>query len=217
MATVEQQPAGARTRLARLAATVERVHDALNTLAWSDRKAWAAAENLEDLCALTVGWLTGELKSQPGYHGPADVDAVPDLLDALVSLNQAGFLTRGSQMGHDGVAALGWHWTQIAAVEGFAKPTTVARLRATLAGTPYEVHAAARPRWPRRASSVVVTLTDGREYTDFGGFGRERAIWGQFEGAGSEAVAEAVDALQVVIYDPEPGRNTLWSDLRAVL
>lgn len=209
-----------------------RVIDALmpwtGTITYTERKQWRAARTLQDLCDLTIRWLNGDLKTQPGYYGAVDIDDPGVMRDALIALNRAGFLTRGSQEGHDargqGIADI-WHWVQAAAVEGLAAPATVARLRAALHDTPYKIEAHPRRRGWGDAPSVPVTWVRDYDapdatlfpYTDFGGFGRRSDLEFQLAGAGAAAVDEAVDALQVVVYDPEPGRNTLWPDLLTAL
>ena len=35
-----------------------------------DRKLWASARTLDDLCELTAMWLEGELEQTPGHLGP---------------------------------------------------------------------------------------------------------------------------------------------------
>lgn len=211
----------------------DRTLDALTpwagTIARDERKTWRAARTLQDLCNLTIRWLQGDLKTQPGYYGAVDIDDPDVMRDALVALNRAGFLTRGSQEGTDqqGLGASDiWHWVQVAAVEGLATPATVARLRAALHDTPYSIESHPRRRgWWADSPAVDVTWVRDhdnpddplRPYTCFGGFGRRSDIEFQLQGAGQEAVDEAADALQVVIWDPQPGRNTLWGDLHATL
>lgn len=187
-------------------------------VARGERKTWAAAESLEDLCALTDRWLSGDLKSSPTYYGPVDVDEedAPGLTEACRRLNRMGFLTDSSQAGSDGPGYDGRRWTQVAAVDGFAAPGLVALLTEGLSGTPYVVQAF-EPRRFGCGSRVPVTWVDGRPCTRFGGGLSARGIrqlWGGDVGEG--AVRDLCAALQVVIYDPEPGRNALWADLAAV-
>jgi hypothetical protein len=184
-----------------------------------ERGAWADADSLADLCGLMVRWLDGELGGTPSYYSAVDVDEddAPGLTDALRALNRAGFLTTSSQAGYDGPSYEDRHCTQVAVVDGYATPALVADLRARLFGTPYVIQEFAS-RWSEWGSKVPVTWVDDEPCTNFGGgIGRRqiRRMWGGYVGDG--AVTDLCSALQVVIYDPEPGRNTLWADLAVAL
>lgn len=221
-------PAGARRRrrwahrgdpVRRMVRGVDRTLTG-RTIAPADRAAWSSARTLPDLCRLTAAWLAGSLISQPGYYGRVDVDEdlAPGLTRALVACNHAGFLTRSSQAGQGGQHGTGLN--QLAAVEGLASPATVRALQEGLAWTPYRVQA--RPR--RRAGSwrhpgVVVTRTSGvgGPVTQFGAHRSRRELASALRGCDRRAIAAAGDAVQVTVWDPVPGRNTLWADLSAAL
>jgi hypothetical protein len=182
-------------------------------VARDERATWMEAQSLSDLCYRMESWLSGGLKSQPGYYGSVDVDEeeAPGLTDACRRLNRVGFLTDNSQAGQVGERSV-----QLAAVDGFVTPATLARLQTALAGTPYRIEAFEDPQ--EYGAKVPVTWEDGEPFTWFGGgcpAADVRELWGGSVGAG--AVDDLCDALQVVIYDPSPGRNTLWADLRARL
>jgi hypothetical protein len=66
---------------------------------------WQSARSLDDLGRLTARWLRGELPTCLTYGGIADPET-GDLVDVLVELNEAGWLTDFSQPGHDWV--VGW-------------------------------------------------------------------------------------------------------------
>src|ERR1035438_8169724 len=92
----------------------------------ADRKRWASARTLPDLGELTALWLEGEIGKAPGYDdGPAP--ETRDLIPVLAAANRAGFITSGSQPG-----SLSEYSDQRAAVEGFAAPETLDRLRSAL-------------------------------------------------------------------------------------
>lgn len=188
------------------------------TIRRKERKTWAAASSLTDLCGLTERWLTGELKSQPGYYGSVDVDEedAPGMTESLIALNRAGFLTDNSQAGADLIEWDGAHWTQLASVDGYATAETVVKLRDQLEGTPYVVKVFGRPGHSDFGAIVDVTWIDGDSHTRFGGGMAASDIRFAYQGAGTQAVEEVVDALQVVVYDPTPGRNGLWAALRNV-
>jgi hypothetical protein len=171
---------------------------------------------LDDLCRLTVGWLTGEIGWQPGYYGPVDVDEdqAPGLTAALISLNAAGVCTRNSQAGYVGTGADGAVWVQHAAVTGYADTQAWYRLLQAMDGTRYQVLAhTVRPRLHRARPGVVVTWRDGQPHTGFGGQLGAGQVRADLDGAGRPAVTEAVRALQVTVWDPTPGANTLWEHL----
>jgi hypothetical protein len=187
------------------------------TLKRRDHARWQRAESLQDLCDLTVGWLTGEIASHPGYYGPVDVDEddAPGLTDALVALNRIGFWTRTSQAGLDREGYDGAHWAQLAAVDGFADRAVVERLEAALAGTRYRIQA--YPAGEQGHEGVVVTRREGRAHTGFGGSMDDEDMAIQVAGVGEPAVRAVRDGAEVVIWDPVVGRNDLWPKLhRAV-
>jgi hypothetical protein len=174
-----------------------------------DRKFWAQARTLDALCDRTVLWLQGHLASQPGYYGRVDVDEdkAPGLTRALVACNQAGFLTCDSQAGFVGDGYGGWRWSQMASVAGFAAEPLYRRLAGALASRGFKTHASPCSR--RRPTGVVVTTTDGRPYTTFGGASASDIEF-NYSGCHRQAIAEVRASLQVTIYDLKPGRNTLW-------
>lgn len=183
-------------------------------LAADERPIWAEADSLSDLCDLMDRWLAGDLKSQPAYYGSVDVDEedAPGLTEACRRLNRVGFLTDNSQAGRVGVRSV-----QLAAVDGFATPATVAEMRRRLAGTPYQVEAFDCPGDDGYGSNVPVTWEDGEPFTRFGGGCPASTIAELWGSVGAGAVQDLIAAKQVVIYDPVIGRNTLWADLRAGL
>jgi hypothetical protein len=192
------------------------------TVGIRDRRRWREATSMEDLCSLTVAWLSGEIGTQPGYYGRVDVDddLAPGMTTALIALNRMGFLTRQSQAGHDGPGGYAgdddFHWTQCAAVEGFASLSTVERLQAALGGTRFEIRAeATRPPDAPFVQGQVVTHLEGSPHTWFGGRLSAEEIEFDFEGTSAAAVAAVQETLQVVIQDPTAGPNDLWSCLNA--
>ncbi len=187
----------------------------------ADRPHWAATRNLEDLCARTVDWLEGRIQSQPGYYGPVDVDedTAPGLTAALTACNRAGFLTADSQAG---TIAPGYDragWVLHAAVTGYTSPAVWARIEAAVAGSrrfgafAYPAHAGRG----RRRQGVPVTFRQGRPVATYGRPLTASEVAFLYEGCGSAAVAEVVGALQVTVWDTEPGVNDLWGFLSSVL
>lgn len=206
---------------------VDRLHDGFfallgfaGPLAAQDRPRWAAARTLAHLGELTAQWLEGRIASQPGYYGPVDVDEddAPGLTATLAALNRAGYVTTGSQAGFIGPGYDGAHWTQLAAVTGFADPATCAWLREAMTGAGYQVLAwpCKDKPWHRPGKGVIVTAREGQRVTTFGTQLGSQTIVGEiYDGVGDEAIEAVCGALQVTIYDPLPGSNELWQVLRA--
>jgi hypothetical protein len=193
------------------------------------RDRWARARTLGDVGELTAHWLEGRIDSQPNYRVRCDVDEAdaPGLTGTLVALNRAGFVTSGSQAGHDGEGYDGAHWQQYAAVVGFATPEIVGWLQDTVvapvaadgsrADTGLCLTRCARATFLRDVDTV--TFRDGVPVTDFGNRYSARDLRDDWAGYGvchPDAVAELVAAEQVVVRDTEFGRNDrLWPALRA--
>lgn len=181
----------------------------------SERRYWADTHHLHDVAERTAQWLEGTLKSQPGYFGPCDVDEddVPGLTDVLIACNRGGFLTRNSQAGFDGTGYDGAHWEQLAAVTGYAHELGLDRLR-RLDGRYGLIAHEGVGRRRHRGKGVVVTWAGRLPFTEFGA--QYDGVGFEFDGCGPDAVADLERAFQVTVYDPTPGRNSLWADLLAV-
>lgn len=171
---------------------------------------WADARSLDDLAALTVAWLRGDIPAQPGYAGPVDVDedSAPGLTDALVAANRAGYLTHNSQagyLGHGRGAAAAYHFRQVAWVSGRARPDVAERLAAAARAAGFRAQFMDRGCRP-----VPVTWVDGEPFTvdrydPVTQFGRLH-----YPGVPEGARRALVQARPLAITDPVPGRNTLW-------
>ena len=171
----------------------------------ADYAVWAGCATASDVRAATIGWLVGDVQSQPGYCGPVDVDEdeAPGLTDALVALNRAGMLTTDSQAGENTIGYDGAHWWSYAAVEGLADEETVEWLT-TVAG--YAGLAVSVDQW------TDVTFREGAPFTRFGGPDDLDA----FDICQPSAVAELAKCRTVLVYDPVAGRNDrLWPTLLA--
>lgn len=97
-------------------------------------EAWKKAADLRDLGTLTADWLEGRNSFHPGYEDGPDGETGP-LVETLVALNRAGFVTDSSQPGHGPVEGYdGRMWLQRAYVAGFADLDTAASLETAFAG-----------------------------------------------------------------------------------
>lgn len=179
----------------------------------ADKPRWAAAQSLGDLGQLTARWLRGEIKSQPGYYGPVDVDEdiAPGITDALVTLNLAGLVTDQSQGGYDGPDYEAAPWE--AWVTGYADDDMFWRLDRMLFGTGFHLYA-----WPAASmSDWSGRLPYGVSPVDGPIRGRlsTRDVRFLYGGCGDGAVEALLHAWQITIYDPQPGSNDLWPVLAA--
>lgn len=176
---------------------------------------WRKATSFEELCALAVEFLDGELPAFPGWMAP-DIDEetdewVPQLADA----NERGFLTTASQPGtcpelsHDGLP-----WSQRAFVVGFAAEGLVHELRGQIEGTRLLLFDFASGETGGQA--MAAARHGDREYL-FVGTGEgpaELELFAQRLGPG--ALKELSQTRFVCLIDPEWGQDDLlWPILEA--
>lgn len=158
---------------------------------------WANARTLRDLGDITALWLTGEVSSTPGYCGPVDVDEdiAPGITDALIALNKAGLPTWDSRGAFEGRIYPGSPeetWGKVeATVDLFADAGGLDWITGVLSSTPFEFHLGP----PGLGDRSVEYLSH-----DWAGYGL----------CHPDLVAAVCGAWQVHIFDPVPGRNTLW-------
>jgi hypothetical protein len=178
----------------------------------ADRGRWAGVSSLTDVAALTAAWLRGEIASQPGYYGPVDVDesGAPGLTAALVAANEAGWWTRSSQAGHDGPGYRG-HWRQLAWVSGLFHPDNERVWALVQAARPAGYEATL---WEPAMAPRTVTWWDGRPHTTDSWMSADVVRDEVCAGLTGPALTEALDAVQLSLVDPVPGRNTLWAWLQ---
>lgn len=182
----------------------------------ADRPLWAAARTLPDLCELTAQWLEGRIASQPGYYGPVDVDEedAPGLTDTLAALNRAGFLTYNSQAGFYGAGFDSARWRLHASVSGFATPATLRWIEKALSATATGLLVYTCRDVKRPGPGFPVTRRNGRPHTVFGAQYGRSVIGEIYADCSDEAIDEVCRTMHVTVYDPMPGRNTMWEPLR---
>jgi hypothetical protein len=118
------------------------------------RRQWCEAEMFERLCALTAGFIAGEVPFFPTWTAPTVDKETSPLRDYLVAFNRAGFLTLVSQPGEPFRPGFDGHcWGQRAFVCGLAQEPVAARierltLRTDLQITVYRPGAAGGYRTP---------------------------------------------------------------------
>jgi hypothetical protein len=174
----------------------------------ADRKLWASARTLDDLCELTAMWLEGELEQTPG-HLAQPCEETAEIAAVLAGVNRAHFLTWGSQPGRP----LDEHeCCQYAAVTGFIAGEHMSRLRRSLDRSGlFFAEDLAPARRARYEGAVTVTVDGGRPFTWFGAAISRRDLRWEFSACHRAAVAAVCDAWQVTVVDTEPGRNSvLW-------
>jgi hypothetical protein len=159
-----------------------------------DRERWAPCRNIAELAAVSAAYLEGKVGSQPAYQPGAGVDdeTLP-IVPALAAANRAGFYTTSSQPGmYDG-------FEQNAYVCGFAADYDTVSLLDNLAaeaGLHFRV---------RRAHSPWDLTNRGRLHWGVESPGNIESFYGE---VCSDAAVEALlNAYQVVIEDPEAGRD----------
>lgn len=169
---------------------------------------WGAARSLDDLARATIAFLRGELDSTPTHGGPPNPETGP-LLETLVSLNEAGFVTMDSQPGVVDDAG-----AQRAYVEGLCFEETVDRvvhglLRTDLVALTFAPGTSA---W----GGIAVTVDDGDPFTFLG---RHDGSHLEYFDNGSPELAAVLDQLWLVqVFDPVWGRaEELWTHLTAAL
>jgi hypothetical protein len=174
----------------------------------ADRKRWAACRTLDDLCAVTIAFLAGDVRETPEHGGPP-CEETAALIPVLAAANAAGYLTESSQPGvplRDGSG-------QRAAVSGYAGDEVKSALAAITSGTRLlctaQRSSAVRVSY---ASATVVTMDDGRPFTEFGARLPRKELRYFYGDACHADAAEAVCAAwQITIIDPQWGRNdVLW-------
>lgn len=188
------------------------------------RRLWADAESFEELCALMVRFVRGELESWPGHGGPRCPETI-EIADALAHANARGFLTHGSQPGVDDFWAEGDASTprlrQRPTVEGHASDEVLARLREVCAGTRLRVTVQSTYRFGARArydeAFVATVLGEGdqqRACTHFGARMSRRELVFMWEGIEERLIKQILPLHQVNLADPRWGpHRLLWERL----
>ncbi|MDF1836714.1 MAG: hypothetical protein P1V35_02495 [Planctomycetota bacterium] len=174
---------------------------------------WSNATSFEDLCALAVEFLDGDLPAFPGWMAPDIDEETDDWVPELVAANERGFLTTASQPGtcpalsHDGLP-----WSQRAFVVGFASPALVAELRDQVRGTRLRLLDFALDE--AGGEPMPAARHGDREYL-FVGTGEgpaEREVFAQR--IGPQAMEALEETRYVCLVDPVWGRDDLlWAIL----
>ncbi|HEY1668571.1 MAG TPA: hypothetical protein VGG54_23000 [Trebonia sp.] len=159
----------------------------------ADRAKWKRAETIDDLAALVISWLNGDIEQTPSHTGGPETETIP-LIPVLTRANRAGFLTEISQRADGDDEA----W-----VAGFASDAALLGLLAATAGTPLIV-AACRGTVHDCDRAGIWWYCPWKEVANF---------W-------AERCPHVKDELYacwyVTVRDPEPGRNNvLWPALEA--
>lgn len=162
---------------------------------------------------LMARWLEGDITYQPGYGGEGPDSETDPLVAGLAAVNRAGYVTTFSQPGE-----MVEDWFQRAAVDGFCDEATATRIYDGVLET--EVIPLV---WQPGAMSDLHQIPVSRE-------GTHQNTWCghpfDAENIGSllgpavhpEGLAAIHGAFQVVLIDPEWGRNDLlWPSLASAL
>lgn len=98
----------------------------------ADAARWFQATSLRSLGMLTADWLEGKNLYLPAYGATGPDPETTPLIPTLAAANRAGYVTDGSQPGHE--PTLGYNgrlWRQLAAVSGFCDEHTAVSLADT--------------------------------------------------------------------------------------
>jgi hypothetical protein len=177
---------------------------------------WRESGSLLDLCVLTAMWLKGLLPYHPAYSASAPDPETTALVPHLAVLNEGGFLTEASQPGVPLVDGSG----QRAFVEGFCDMRVQLDIERAILGTDI-VMLAYPPGSPGQDGLQIPVTMDGHEpFTWVGSAMTDEVIDSNYRSIGfhPDAVAALQDSWQVLIFDPQWGRNDLlWDRLGAAI
>jgi hypothetical protein len=185
----------------------------------TEQAMWEGAANLADVGELTALWLEGRIEHQAAYCSAVDVDedGVPGLAALLAACCRAGLVTHQSQAGFAGVGYDGNWWEQRAAVEAFTTDDVLEHLTEMATAAGLSIQAGRAGRRTNNREAVDVTLCAGQAITGFGVILSRSHLADEWTGYGicqPPAVEEIIQAWQVLVYDPEWGRNDrLWPAL----
>lgn len=161
------------------------------------RARWMQAKSVRGLGRTCALYLEGHIPSQPAYQPNWGIDEeTQPLVPVLARANRAGFYTHNSQPARHPA-----YHEQNAWVDGFADRHTADRLYFLLCGSglSYRFY-----RTRDRCTLVERGKVGSRPY-------KERDIRDFFQDCHPDAIEALVDAVQIVIEDPVPGRDDrLW-------
>lgn len=188
------------------------------------RRQWAHPSTMNELGALTVGWLRGGIAAHPGYAHPHNLEpdpitlAHPLVVPTLIACNQAGFVTGPHfQAGFEAQDRGGHTFEAISAVQGF--------LSYPLAQTLIQVAADHRFGWiawdtPRRwwqqlgGQGEPVATRDGKPYLVFGNRLTRKQIRMEFYPCNPAMLAALSRSVQLTIFQQDIGGvHDLWTAL----
>ncbi len=172
-----------------------------------EARRWREVSSFADLCELSAEFCEGKLARTPGHMGPRAGETVR-IGDELAHANRQGFLTSGSQPGEDDDGH-----QQRAAVEGFASPETVEKLRGLVAGTRLQMQVSTygqrRTDYSGAYEATRQVYPDGscHVFTEFGAVPGRNEIGCDFDRP------DLVDGMAYVsIHDPDWGDHSLLWD-----
>lgn len=157
------------------------------------RDRWQEARTVRELGQLGALYLEGQVGSQPAYQPNCGIDPeTRPLVPTLARANRAGFFTNKSQPGRDDGYPDDKAW-----VLGFADEHAAWALIDLLGGSGLSYRF---QRASERRPVIVHGKVGSRLFT-------ERDIRNYFDDCHPVAVEALVNAVQVVIEDPDPGRD----------
>lgn len=165
------------------------------------RVAWSKANTVNELRALTISFLHGEIEATPVHLGPLAAETTP-IIGKLAAMNELGILTMDSQPGRESDPSN----RQRAYVECLCSEALADRLEERLRDSglvvmSYSPGASAY-------ASIPVNVEDGRPFTFAGRWSPEDTD--AYRNGSAPLDRELDGAWGVFIFDPLWGKNRLW-------
>lgn len=163
-------------------------------------------QSINDMAQHTIRFLRGEIPQSPNHLGPI-ADETKPYVDALVKINELGFVTTDSQPGGRGRS-------QRSYLTGLCSRATAESLyrlnQSDLVVMVYDVYSQHTPNvdCPARLSGgVPVTIDDGKPFTFVGHYMNDFEHWNL-----SWTFAKANELCEVTLIDPDWNRDPLTLD-----
>ena len=175
---------------------------------------WRESRSLVDLCVMTALWLEGLIPYHP-LHSAPDPETT-QLIPILARMNEGGFLTETSQPGVPLVDGYG----QRAFVDGFCDMRVQLEIERATLGTDIVVLAYPPGSPGQDGLQIPVTIDDHEPFTWVSSSMTDEVIDSNYRSVGfhRDAVTALQKSWQVVIFDPQWGRNDLlWDRLAAAI
>lgn len=178
----------------------------------NDEAKWRGAKGLSDICELMAQWIEGKISYQPGYGDDEVAEETIPLTEILANFNRKGFVTLNSQPGEQIEEGSG----QRAEVSGFASEEVAKRLYKLMLDSGLLVFI--YPPFVESGYHIPITIWDFHPCTWSGSSCGGEHLRFIMEATSREAIAELAETWEVIIIDPQWGRNDLlWERVTEAL